>query len=173
MLKSINLFFFPNLRTFCGEGNGNPLQYSCLENPSNRGAWWAAIHGVTQSPTWLKQLSSSSSMYGCDSWTRKMAECQRNDASERCGWRKFLRVPLQGDPTSPSYRKSVLNIHWKDWGWSWNSNTLATWCEDPTHLKRPWCWERLKAEGEGDERGWDGLMASLTQWTRVWANSRR
>ena len=70
---------------------------------------------------------------------------------------------LQGDPTSPSWRKSVLNIHWKDWCWSWNSNTLATWCEKLTHLKRPWCWERLRAEGEGDGRGWDGWMASLTQ----------
>ena len=61
---------------------------------------------------------------------------------------------LQGDPTSPSWRKSVLNIHWKDWCWSWNSSSLATWCEELTHLKRPWCWERLKAGGEGDERGW-------------------
>ena len=45
-----------------GEGNGNPLQYSCLENPKDGGAWWAAIYGVTQSRTRLKQLSSSSSM---------------------------------------------------------------------------------------------------------------
>ena len=75
---------------------------------------------------------------------------------------------LQGDPTRPSYRKSVLNIHWKDWCWSWNSNTLATWCEELTHWKRPWCWERLKAEGEGDDRGWDGWMASPTQWKWVW-----
>ena len=45
------------------------------------------------------------------------------------------------------------------------------WCEELTHLKRPWCWERLKA-GEGDNRGWDGWMASLTQWTWVWVNSR-
>ena len=47
---------------------------------------------------------------------------------------------------------------------------LATWCEELTHLKRPWCWERLKAE-EGDNRGWDGWMASPTQWTWVWINS--
>ena len=51
------------------------------------------------------------------------------------------------------------------------ANTLATWCEELTHWKRPWCWERLKAEGEGDDRGWDGWMASPTQWTRVWVNS--
>ena len=78
---------------------------------------------------------------------------------------------LQGDPTSPSERKSVLNNHWKDWCWSWNSNTMATWCEELTHLKTSWCWERLKAEGEGDNRGWDGWMVSLTQRTWVWVNS--
>ena len=55
---------------------------------------------------------------------------------------------LQGDQTRPSSRKSVLKIHWKDWCWSWSSNTLATWWEDLTHWKRPWCWERLRA-GEG------------------------
>ena len=68
-------------------------------------------------------------------------------------------------------KKSVLNIHSKDWCWSWKSNTLVTWCEDLTHLKRPWCWQRLKAGGEGDNREWDGWMASLTQWTWVWVNS--
>ena len=67
------------------------------------------------------------------------------------------------------WRISVLGVHWKDWCWSWNSNILATWCEQLTHLKRPWCWERLKA-GEGGDKGWDGWMASLTdghefEWT--------
>ena len=52
----------------------------------------------------------------------------------------------------------------------WNSNTLATWCEELTHLERPWCWERLRA-GEGDDRGWDGWLASPTQWTWVWVDS--
>ena len=66
---------------------------------------------------------------------------------------------------------SVLSVHWKDWCWSWNSNTLATWWEELTHLKRPCCWERLKQEGEGDDRGWDGWMASPTQWTWVWVSS--
>ena len=80
---------------------------------------------------------------------------------------------LQGDPTSPSWRRSVLGVHWKDWYWSWNSNTLATWCEELTHWKRPWCWERLKVGGEGDDRGWDGWMASPTQGTWVWVNSGR
>ena len=52
-------------------------------------------------------------------------------------------------------------------------NTLAIWWEELTHWKRPWCWERLKAGGEGDNKGWDGWMASPTQWTWVWARSRR
>ena len=64
------------------------------------------------------------------------------------------------------------HIHWKDWCWSWNSNTLATWCKELTHWIRSWCWERLKAGGEGDDRRWDGWMASLTQWTWVWVSSR-
>ena len=65
-----------------------------------------------------------------------------------------------------------MNIHWKDWCWSWNSNTLATWCEELTQWKRPWYWERLKAGGEGCGRGWDGWMASPTWWTWVWESSR-
>ena len=79
---------------------------------------------------------------------------------------------LQGDPTSESSRKSVMNIHWEDWCWRWNSNTLATWCKELPHLKRPCCWERLRPGGEGDDSGWDGWMASPTQWTWVWVNSR-
>ena len=71
----------------------------------------------------------------------------------------------------PTSWKSSLNIHWKDWCWNWSSSTLATWCEEPTHWKRPSCWERLKAGGEGHDRRWDGWMASPTQWTGVWASS--
>ena len=68
---------------------------------------------------------------------------------------------LWGDPTSPSQRKSVLNIHWKDWSWSWNSNTLVIWWEELTHWKNLWCWARLKTGGEGDARGWNGYVASI------------
>ena len=81
-------------------------------------------------------------------------------------WESWTLLGLQGDPTSPSKMRSVLNMHWKDWCWSWN-----TWYEELTHLKRPWCWERLKAEGEGVDRSWDGWMASPTRWTWVWASS--
>ena len=106
-------------------------------------------------------------VYGCESWTIKKAEHQRIDAFELCCWRTLFRAPWTAKEI-----QSVLNIHWKDWCWSWNSNTLATWCEELTHWKRPWCWERLKAGGEGEDRGWDGWMAWLTQWTWVWASSR-
>ena len=77
------------------------------------------------------------------------------------------------DQTSQPLRKSTLNIHWKDWCWSWSFNTSATWCEELTHWKRPWCWVRLKAGGEGDDRGWDSWMASLSQWTWTLATSGR
>ena len=55
----------------------------------------------------------------------------------------------------------------------WSFNTLVTWCKEPTHWKRPWCWERLKAKREGGGKGWDGEIASLTQWTWIWAKSGR
>jgi len=83
-------------------------------------------------------------MYGCESWTIKKAERWRIDAFE---------------------------LWCFDWCWCWNSNTLATRCKELTHWKTPWCWERLKAGGEGDDRGWDGWMASPTQWTWIWVNS--
>ena len=78
---------------------------------------------------------------------------------------------LQGDPTSPFWRRSTLGFLWKEWCWSWNSSTLATSCEELTHWKRLWCWEGLGAGGEEDDRGWDGWVASLTQWMWVWVNS--
>ena len=78
---------------------------------------------------------------------------------------------LQGDPTSPFWRRSALGFLWRERCWGWNSSTLATLCEELTHWKRLWCWEGLGAGGEGDARGWDGWMASLTRWTWVWVNS--
>ena len=111
-------------------------------------------------------------MYGCESWTIKKAEHRRIDAFELWCWRRLLRVPWAARRAiRPSQRKSILNIHWKDWCWSWNSKTLATWSKELTPWKRLWCWERLKAGGEGDSRGWDGWMASPTQWIWVWVNS--
>ena len=111
-------------------------------------------------------------MYGCENWTIKEAEHRRIDAFELWCWRRLLTVRcMQGDQTSQFLRKSVLDVHQNNWSWSWSSNTLATRCEELTHWKRPWCWERLKAVGEGDDRGWNGWMASLTQWTWVCMSS--
>ena len=113
-------------------------------------------------------------MYGCESWTIRKTECQRIDALELWCCRRLLRVPRTIRRSNQSILKEiVLNIHWKDWCWSWNSSTLATWGEKLTRLKRPWCWERLKAGGEGEDRGWDGWIVSPTQWTWVWASSKR
>ena len=98
-------------------------------------------------------------MYRCESWTIKKAEHQRIDAFKLWCW----RVPWISRRSNQSILKEVsLNIHWKDWCWS--SNTLATWL----NWKSPWCWERLRARGEADNRGLDGWMASPTQWTQVW-----
>ena len=105
-------------------------------------------------------------MHGCESWTIKKAEHRRIDGLN-CGVGEdsWESLGLQGDPTSPSQRKSVLNIHWKDGCWSWSSNTLTTWYKELTHWKRPWCWERL-IEG-GRSRRWqrmrwlDGITDSM------------
>ena len=91
-----------------------------------------------------------------------------------CGIREDSLESLgeQGDQTIQSLRKSTLNIHWKDWCWSWKSNTLTTWCVEMIHWKISWFWERLKAGGEGDNRGWGSWMASPTRWTWVWVTLR-
>ena len=80
---------------------------------------------------------------------------------------------LQGDPTSPFWRRSALGFLWREWCWSWNCSTLATSCEELTHWKRLWCWEGVGAVAQRDDRGWDGWMASRTWWTWAWVNSRR
>ena len=108
---------------------------------------------------------------GCESGTIKLSTKELMLLNCGVGEDSWEPLGLQGDPTSPSYRKSVLNNHWKNWCWSWNSSPLATWDEEQTHWKRPWCWERLKVGGDGDNRGWDGWMASLTWWTWVWVSS--
>jgi len=111
-------------------------------------------------------------MYGCESWTVKKAEHQIIDAFELWCWRRLLRVPWTvRRPNQSILKRSVLGVHWKDRCQSRNSNTLTTWWEELTHLKRPWCWKRLRAR-EWDDRGWDGWMASPTQWTWVWVDSR-
>ena len=111
-------------------------------------------------------------MYGCKCWTVRKAECQKIDAFEWWCWKRLWRVPWTAKRSNQSIlRRSVMGVLWKDWCWSWNSNTLATLCEELSHLKRPWCWEGLGAGGEGDDRGWDGWMVSPIRWTWVWVNS--
>ena len=80
---------------------------------------------------------------------------------------------LQGDQASQSEGKSNLNTHWKDWCWCWGSSTLVIWCEQLSHWKSPWHWERLQTEGEVGNRGWDDWMPSLMQWMWTWANFGR
>ena len=109
-------------------------------------------------------------MFGCESWTIKKAEHQGIDAFELWCWRRLLRVPWTAWRSNQSILKEISpEYSLKDWCWSWNFNTLATWCKELTHWERPWFWERLKT-GEGDDRGWAGWMTSLNQWTWVWAS---
>ena len=108
-------------------------------------------------------------MNGYESWTIKKAECQRIDASELWCWRKLLRVPWITGRSNQSILKEIgleyslegliLKLKLQYFG-------HLMWRTD--HLKRPWCWVRLKAGGEGDDRGWDHWMAPMTQWTWVW-----
>ena len=92
-------------------------------------------------------------MYICKSWAIKKAEHWRIDAFELWCWSRLLRVPWTARRSNQSIlKKASPEYLLKDWGRSWKSNTLATWCEELTHWKRPWCWERLKAGGEGDGR---------------------
>ena len=112
-------------------------------------------------------------MYGRDSWTIKKAECRRIHAFKLWCWRRLLSIPWTAKRSNQSILKKISPgcSYWKDWCWSWNSNTLATSCEELTDLKRPWCWERLRAGGEGDDRWWDDWMATPTQWRWVWVDS--
>ena len=113
-------------------------------------------------------------MYGCESWTTKKAEGRRIDTSELWCWRRFLRVPWTARRSNQSILKEISPEY------SFEGLMLKLKLQYFGHLmrradslKRPWCWERLKAGGEGDNRGWDGWMASPIQWTWVWASSGR
>jgi len=178
-----------------GGRHGNPLQYSCLEHPIDRGAWRATLHRVAKSQTRLKQLSMHAhtplsellfnsmvtapyfsiqfylKMYRCQSWTIKKAECWRIDAFKLWWCQRLLRVTWTARRSNQSILKEI-NSKYSLEGLMLTLHTLATWCEQLTHWKRLWFWEILKA-GERGNRGWDGWMASLTPWTWVWANSGR
>ena len=108
-------------------------------------------------------------MYGCESWTIKKAECQRIDAFELWCWRRLSRVPWTARRSNQSILKEINSEY------SLEGLMLKLKLQYFGHLMRrtdsmekSWCWERLKAGGEGDDRGWDGWMASPTGWTWVW-----
>ena len=106
-------------------------------------------------------------------WTQ-FFECWGTDFFKLWCWRRLLRVPWTVRRSNqsilreinPEYSLEGLMLKLK------LQNFLATWCEEQTQWERPWCWERLKVGGEGDDRRWDGWMESPTQWTWVWVSSR-
>ena len=112
-------------------------------------------------------------MYGCESWTIKKAECQRTDVFELWCWRRLFRVLWTARRSNQCILKEIrpecsleglmLKLRLQYFGHRMRS---------ADSMERPSCWERLKTGGEGDNRGWDGWMASSTQWTWVWVNSR-
>ena len=111
-------------------------------------------------------------MYGCENWTIKKGEHQRIDAFELWCWRKVLRVPWTARRSNQSILKDISPDY------SLERLMLKLKLQYFDHLMRridslekTWCWLGLKAGREGDNRGWDGWMASLTQWTWVWVNS--
>ena len=113
-------------------------------------------------------------VYGCESWTIKKAEHQRMDAFKLWCWRRLLRVSWTTRKSNQSILKEIrpeyslegliLKLKLQYFGYL---------MQRANSLERSWCWERLKAGGEGDNRGWDVWMVSLVQWTWVWANYRR
>ena len=112
-------------------------------------------------------------MYGCWSWTIKKAECKRIDAFELWCWRRLLRVPWTARRSNQTIVKEISREYpLEGLMLKLKLQYFGHLMEELTHLKRPWCWERLKVGGEGDDRGWDGWMASPTQWIWVWVNSR-
>ena len=112
--------------------------------------------------------------YECESWTVMNTECHRIDAFELWCWRRLLRVTWIARRANQSILKEINPEYWLE-GLilKLKLQYFGTWCEELTHWKRPWCWQRLKAGGEGDDRGWDDWMASLTNWAWVWVSSGR
>ena len=109
-------------------------------------------------------------MYGWENWTIKKVEHWRIDAFELRCWRRVLRVPWTARSNQSILKEISSKYSLDDWCWSWNSNTLATWCKELTYWKKTLMLGKLEAR-EGEDRGWDGWMASLTHWTWVWASS--
>ena len=153
---------------------GSPLDSKETKPVNTKGKFMTNLDSILKSrniilPTkvrLVKAMAFPVVMYGCESWTIKKAEHRRIDAFELWCWRRLLRVPWTARRSNQSILKEIgpecssegLMLKLK-------LQYLATWCEELTHLKRPWCWERLRARGEAGDRGWDGWLASPTQWT--------
>ena len=132
---------------------------------------------LTYSVVLISAVSIVIHLYTYHEWMWELDHEESWAQKNWCFWTVVLKKTLE----SPLDYKEIQPVHTKG-NQSWvfigrtdveaeNSNTLATWCEELTHWKRPWYWERLKAGGEGDDKGWDGWTASPTQWTWVWINS--
>ena len=126
------------------------------KGPSSQGSGFSSSH------VWMWELDYK------ENWVLK----------NWCFWTVVLEKALE----SPLDSKEIQPVHPnRNQSWMFIGRTDAvaetpilhinTWCEELTYLKMPWCWERLKAGGEGNDRGWDGWMASMTQWTWVLVNS--
>ena len=112
-------------------------------------------------------------MYGCEGWTIKKAECWRIDVFELWCWRRLLRAPWTVRRSNQSILKKISpGCSLEGPMLKLKLQYLATWCKEQTYLRRSWCWESLRAGKEGDDRIWDGWMASPTKWIWVWVNSR-
>ena len=107
-------------------------------------------------------------MYGCESWTVKTAEIWRIDVSELWCWRWLLRVPWTAKRSTQSILKEISPEYSLE-GLMLKLKLQSS--EELIHLRKPWCWERLKVRKEGDNREGDGWMASSTQWTWIWVNA--
>ena len=120
----------------------------------------------------VKAMVFSVVMCGCESWTMKQAEHWRIDAFQLWCWRRLLKIPWTAKKSSQSILKEINpEYSLKELMLKLKLQYFGTWCQELTHWKRPWLWERLKAGGDEDDRGWDGWMVSPTWWTWVWASS--
>ena len=111
-------------------------------------------------------------MYRCESWTTKKAEWWRIDAFELWCWRRPFRVPWTATRSNQSILKEI-NPEYSLEGLKLKLQYFAHLMPRANSLEKTLIWDILRAWGEGHDRGWDGWMASPTQWTWVWANSGR
>ena len=117
-------------------------------------------YGFSSSHVWMWELDYKES-WALKNWCFQIVVLENT-----------LESPWSARRSSQSFLKEI-NPEYSLEGLMLKLNTLTTWCEELSHWKRPWCWERLKAGAEKGDRGWDGWTVSLTQWTWVWANSGR